>query len=154
MTRSLLAATFLLAVAPAFAGEWRAYVVTSAEDWKAVCAANPEIVYAQEPRVDFSKEMLVLVVGAERSRAGYKVELELFQDPIDATRLTVFYRETPPARSEPAATVLTRPYAYRRVPRSYKTVGFEPNRKLLHTETPARVERWLRHRTGAFEGLE
>lgn len=142
MTKNLLAAAvLLLASSSCFASGWNTYVVKSQDEWKKICETFPEIPAPDEPRADFSKDMLVLVVGAEQSRAGHKVKLVLHQDPIDSARLTVFYRDIPPARSSFNATVMTRAYAYHRVPRSYTKVAFEADRP-LHTQTGQRFERW------------
>lgn len=141
MINKLLAVSLLLASSPAFAGDWNTFVVKSQEEWKQVCARFPEIAAPDEPRADFSTDMLVLVVGAERSRAGHKVEIKLLQDPLDPARLTVFYRDIPPRRSSFGATVMTRAYGYYRVPRRYSTVTFEFNRRL--EPAAGRVQGWL-----------
>lgn len=133
-----LAAVLLLAAAPA-AAQWETFVITTRAEWDAAVAKYPEIPAPDQPRADFAKDMLVLVVGDIRPAAGYKVELTLLADPIDPKRLTVFYREISPKPPILRAAVMTRIYSYHRLPHgSYDTVTFEPNRGV---SAPPRAEK-------------
>lgn len=69
------------------------------------------------PQVDFSRENVVVVFLGQKPHAGVKVEVVVQKDPLDDTRLNVFYREVS-AKSDFVAAVVCEPYAIVKVPRA------------------------------------
>ena len=61
----------------------------------------------------------------ERQSAGVKVEVVVQQDPLDGSRLNVFYKEVA-GRKGFAAQVVCQPFAIVKVPRA-ATIGVEKN---------------------------
>ena len=101
----------------------KAVAVQDERQWEALWsqhdAANPA------PKVDFTKENVVAVFLGERRAAGVRVEVVIQKDPIDGSRLNIFYREA--AGGKPfSAAVLCQPYAIVKVPRA-STIGVEKN---------------------------
>ena len=80
-----------------------------------------------EPAVNFDKQIVVAVFLGERSTGGTKVELTLMNDPLDSSKLVVFYKEVPPAKSGFATQVVCAPFEIRAVAKSYAAVTFERN---------------------------
>ncbi len=72
---------------------------------------------APVPRVDFSKENVVVVFLGLKETAGVKVTIVVQQDPLDSNRLNVFYRESASKKGF-AAEVQCAPYAMVKVPRA------------------------------------
>jgi hypothetical protein len=73
------------------------------------------------PRVDFSRQMLILVTQGRQSSGGYSITVESVRD--DGTRLIVSARERAPGSSCATPQVLTAPYHVVRVRRSSKPVS-------------------------------
>jgi hypothetical protein len=102
-------------------------VVKTQADWEALWKRHSGGELKSLPAADFRREMIVAVFIGERKTAGTKVELEVLPDPMDKTKLVVFYRETPPSDDGFAADVVSRPYAILKVARGYKSVDFALN---------------------------
>jgi len=90
------------------------------------------------PQVDFSKESVVAVFLGERPAAGVTVAVVVQQDPLDGSRLNVFYREVASGKSFSAA-VICQPYAFVKVPRA-ATIGVEKDGQVSIPES-ARASR-------------
>lgn len=101
----------------------RAVAVQDPRSWEALWSQHDAGTPA--PAVDFSKESVVAVFLGERQAAGAKVEVVVQRDPIDASRLNVFYREVKNAKSF-AAQVFCQPFAIVKVPRA-AAIGLEQN---------------------------
>ncbi|HXT02079.1 MAG TPA: hypothetical protein VN915_15490 [Elusimicrobiota bacterium] len=79
------------------------------EIWKQHGASEPA------PAVDFSLNSVVVVFLGQTETAGVKVTVVVQQDPIDSSRLNVFYRRTV-AKKAMSAQVQCQPYAMVLVP--------------------------------------
>jgi hypothetical protein len=105
--------------------EARTAVVRTAAEFQALWKQhNPS---QAAPAVDFDKEIVVAVFLGERRTGGTKVELELMNDPLDSTKLVVFWKEAAPARKGFTTQVVTSPFEMRAVPKRYAAVTFERN---------------------------
>ena len=69
------------------------------------------------PEVDFTQMSIVVVFLGETETAGIKVTVVVQQDPIDSTRINVFYRRTASKKGF-SAQVQSEPYAMVKVPRA------------------------------------
>ena len=76
-----------------------------------------------QPRVDFSKEMVIGVFLGSRPSAGFGIAIVGAE--TEQGGLTVRFRETRPARGGMTAQVITSPYHLAAVPRQSGTVKFE-----------------------------
>ncbi len=81
------------------------------EIWRQHDASTPA------PQVDFSKQNVVVVFLGQTETAGVKVTIVVQQDPIDSTRINVFYRQTVIKKGF-AAQVECQPFAIVKVPRT------------------------------------
>jgi hypothetical protein len=93
---------------------------------------------APVPEVDFSKVSVVVVFLGQTETAGVKVQIVVQQDPLDSTRLNVFYREIV-KKGGFAAQVQCTPYAIVKVPRA-ATIDIEADgvvRVPEHRDAPA-----------------
>lgn len=79
------------------------------------------------PAVDFSQRIVVAVFLGERRTGGTKVELTLMADPLDGSKLVVFYKEIAPAKSGFSTQVVTCPFEIVAVDKKYAAVTFERN---------------------------
>lgn len=79
------------------------------EIWKQHAGSEPA------PEVDFSQTSVVVVFLGQTETAGVKVTVVVQQDPIDSTRLNVFYRRTVTKKGM-SAQVECQPYAMVKVP--------------------------------------
>jgi hypothetical protein len=92
-----------------------AVAVQDEEKWEEVWRKHDAS--APAPKVDFSKESVVVVFLGETPTAGIKVTIIVQQDPLDSNRLNVFYRETVSKKGF-SAQVQSEPYAMVKVPRA------------------------------------
>jgi hypothetical protein len=76
-----------------------------------------------QPRVDFSKEMVIGVFLGSRPSAGF--DIAIVGAEAEQGNLTVRFRETRPAPGMMTAQVITSPYHLAAVPRQSGTVKFE-----------------------------
>jgi hypothetical protein len=76
-----------------------------------------------QPKIDFSREMVVAVFLGSRPSAGFAIDILGTKDEGGA--LVVQYRETRPAKGLIAAQMITSAYAIAAVPRREGTVKFE-----------------------------
>ena len=76
-----------------------------------------------QPRVDFSKEMVIGVFLGSRPSAGF--DIAIVGAEAEQGGLTVRFRETRPAPGLMTAQVITSPYHLAAVPRQSGTVKFE-----------------------------
>lgn len=83
---------------------------------------------APAPDVDFSKQNVIVVFLGKTETAGVKVTIVVQQDPIDSSRINVFYRETVIKKGF-AAQVECQPYAMVKVPRA-ATIDVEKDGKV------------------------
>jgi len=67
--------------------------------------------------VDFTKQNVVVVFLGQTETAGVKVTIVVQQDPLDSSRINVFYRQTVIKKGF-AAQVECQPYAMVKVPRT------------------------------------
>jgi hypothetical protein len=81
------------------------------EIWRQHDASKPA------PEVDFTQTSVVVVFLGETETAGIKVTIVVQQDPLDATRINVFYRRTASKKGF-SAQVQSEPYAIVKVPRA------------------------------------
>lgn len=81
------------------------------EIWKLHAGAQPE------PAVDFSANSVVVVFLGQTETTGVKVTVVVQQDPIDSSRLNVFYRRTVTKKGM-SAQVECQPFAMVLVPRA------------------------------------
>ncbi len=95
--------------------ENRAVVVQSQEQWQALWSEHDAS--APAPEVDFSRESVVAVFGGRTATAGVKIVVVVQRDPIDPSRITVFYREVRVSRGF-SAQVECEPFAFVKVPRA------------------------------------
>ena len=72
---------------------------------------------APAPEVDFTKQSVVVVFLGRTETAGVKVTVVVQQDPLDSSRINVFYRRTA-AKKGFSAPVQCEPYAMVKVPRA------------------------------------
>lgn len=104
------------------------FVVARTQDefaalWKTHAAAK------SAPAVNFSEQIVVGVFLGQQRQAGTKVKLTLMPDPLDSTKLVVFWEGETPSAKGFAAQVLTTPFELRAVPKRYASVAFERNLK-------------------------
>lgn len=99
-----------------------------AAQWKALWAKHKGDAKAVAPAVDFSREMVVAVFLGQKPTAGYKVELKTMPDPLDPSRLVVFYQEVAPSKESFQLSAVTRPFAMRKVAKASEVV-FEADGK-------------------------
>lgn len=85
--------------------------------WRLHAADRPQ------PKVDFSRDMVVAVFLGSRPSAGFAIDILGTKDEGGA--LVVQYRETRPAKGLITAQMLTSAYAIAAVPRREGTVKFE-----------------------------
>jgi hypothetical protein len=81
------------------------------EIWRRHDASKPA------PEVDFTQTSIVVVFLGQTETAGVKVTIVVQQDPIDSTRINVFYRRTANKKGF-SAQVESEPYAMVKVPRA------------------------------------
>jgi len=94
----------------------RQAVARTQAEWSALWKAHD---FDQpEPRVDFSREMVVAVFMGGRPTAGFAVEITSVADGV------VTYRETVPAAGGITAQVLTAPFHIVAVPKQAGTLKF------------------------------
>jgi hypothetical protein len=93
----------------------RAVVVRCQKDWNRLWSEHDAS--APAPEVDFSKESVVAVFGGRVPTAGVRIVIVVQQDPIDSSRLNVFYREERGSRGF-SAQVESEPFAIVKVPRA------------------------------------
>lgn len=103
----------------------RMVVARTAEEFQALWKQHNPAQAA--PAVDFDKQIVVAVFLGERRTGGTKVELTLMNDPLDSTKLVVFYKEVAPQRSSFSTQVVSSPFEIRAVSKSYAAVTFERN---------------------------
>ena len=126
--KTLLAALFLALASSAHAQTWRllqgqhsgvterrAVVVQTEADWRRLWSEHDAA--APAPEVDFSKESVVAVFGGRTATAGARIVLVVQRDPIDPSRVTVFYRETRVSGGF-SAQVECEPFAFVKVERA------------------------------------
>jgi hypothetical protein len=112
--------------------ETRAVAVQDEEKWAEIWREHDAS--APEPEVDFSKENVVVVFLGVKQTAGFKITIVVQQDPIDSSRLNVFYRQSV-AKKGFTAQVECAPYAMVKVPRA-ETIDIEKDSVV---STPERV---------------
>ncbi|MFA5140809.1 MAG: protease complex subunit PrcB family protein [Elusimicrobiota bacterium] len=135
--KSLLIAAFLTFSVPVGAEEWsrlagplsgvretRAVVVTDPAAWQRLWKehAKPFGDSQPVPEVDFKKEMVVAVFLGERPTGGYSVAVEFLPSPAARGELLVRYKENKPSGGAELPSVMTQPFEFRKVPRSYVRV--------------------------------
>lgn len=133
--RNALLAALLLAAAPALAWDRidgqrsgiRTFHVEAVQDesaWKALWARHSPDQPA--PAVDFSREQVAAVFLGAQQTGGYSVGIELMNDPLETSRLVVFYQAVPPSRRGIVATAIAYPFAIVKTRRA-SAVTFEAN---------------------------
>lgn len=129
----------------------RAVVVTSEAQWKAVWSEHRPSETA--PEVDFSREQVVAVFAGRVATAGVRVRIVVQPDPLDASRVNVFYREEV-ARGGFAAEVLSQPYAIVKLPAG-AVVDLERDAvvRVPESKPRARVKRDERKMKALIDGL-
>lgn len=98
-----------------------------AEIWRQHDASAPL------PEVDFARESVIVVFLGRTETAGVKVEVIVQQNPLDQTRLNVFYREIS-AKKGFTAQVVCEPYAIVKVPKAAK-IDLEKDAVVKNPET-------------------
>ncbi|MBN2754638.1 MAG: protease complex subunit PrcB family protein [Candidatus Goldbacteria bacterium] len=73
-------------------------------------------------KVDFSRQMVVLVNSGEKPTAGYSAKIKSIS--IQETKIVILYSETSPAKDAITAQVITSPYSIAVIPISSKPVEF------------------------------
>ena len=73
-------------------------------------------------KVDFTRQMVVLVNSGEKPTAGYSAKINSIV--MQETKIVVFYSETAPAKGAITAQVITSPYSIAIIPISSKPVEF------------------------------
>lgn len=138
MRNALLAAALVLAAAPASAWERidgqrsgiRTFHVEAVQDeaaWQALWARhNPA---EPAPAVDFSSEQVAAVFLGMQTQGGYSVGIELMNDPLESSRLVVFYQAVAPSRRGFHITAVTYPFAFVKTRRA-SAVSFEADSRL------------------------
>lgn len=108
----------------------RTLTVRTPKKWAELWAEHAGDDKARAPYVDFAdSEFVVAVFLGEKTRGGTRVELKPVVDPLDSSRLDVFYREIPP---EAASTQKAcRPFAILKVSQPYKMVAFEADLEVV-----------------------
>ncbi len=101
------------------------------ELWRRHDATSPA------PRVDFSRETVVVVFAGETRTSGVKVEIVVQKDPLDSNRLNVFYSQVVTKKAF-SAQVQCQPFAIVKVPKA-ATVDLEPNGRMSIPENAAPV---------------
>lgn len=104
----------------------RTVVVRCQKDWNRLWSEHDAS--APAPEVDFSKESVVAVFGGRVPTAGVKIVIVVQQDPIDPSRVNVFYREERVSRGL-SAQVESEPFAIVKVPRA-ATIEIERDAKM------------------------
>ncbi len=182
MIRIVLVAAALLAAIPSVAQQWqnealrgqtsaicehKTIVVKSEKQWKELWKEHSGA-QAQEPKVDFSREMVVAVFLGVRNKAGYQIDIVTMPDPLDKNKLVIFYKEIPP-HGDFAAQMITHPFAMIKV-KIHSSVTFEvnqdagvlpgeehkaPSRRITHEETVHMYDTVgrLQGFEGSFDGL-
>lgn len=96
--------------------ESTAVAVKDAKAWEEIWRRHDAS--APVPEVDFSRESVVVVVVGPRQTAGTKVEIVVQKDPLDDSRLNVFYREISAASKSFSAQVQCQPFAIVKIPKA------------------------------------
>ena len=142
----------LLLAAPSFAQQkprWESFsgssavtktrteVVRSEKEWEALWKEHKADQKAIPPKVDFSNEMVVAVFLGQRPNSGFTVEVETRVDPLDASRLVVFYKEAGPKKDRFVMPTVSYPFRMVRVPKA-QSVVFELDApcKMLESSQP------------------
>ncbi len=73
-------------------------------------------------KVDFSRQMVVLVNSGEKPTAGYSAKIKSIS--IQETKIVILYSETAPEKGAITAQVITSPYSIAVIPISSKPVEF------------------------------
>jgi hypothetical protein len=95
--------------------------------WQALWARhNPN---EPVPAVDFSKEQVAAVFLGMRTQGGYSVGIELMNDPLESSRLVVFYQAVAPSRRAFNSTVVSYPFAFVKTRRA-SAVSFEADSRV------------------------
>ncbi len=144
--KNVLLGLALLAAAPASAAPWerlegqhsrvRSFhteVVKDEASWKALWERHAP---GQEvPAVSFDTEQVAAVFLGQTLTAGVKVDVKVSADPLDASRLVVYYKPVQRAPSNFAATVVTHPFAIVKTPRAAAVV-FEADVRFSNPQAP------------------
>lgn len=132
MRNALLAAVLLIA-APSFAWDRidgqrsgiKTFHVEAVQDeaaWQSLWARhNPN---EPVPAVDFSREQVAAVFLGLQTQGGYSVGIELMNDPLESSRLVVFYQAVAPSRRAFNTTAVAYPFAFVKTRRA-SAVSFE-----------------------------
>lgn len=135
MKNALLGLAMLAVVAPAAAwdrldGQYSGVrtqhteAVTDEASWKALWARHaPD---QAVPAVSFEREQVAAVFLGQTPTAGVTVDVDVMNDPLDSTRLVVFYQPVRPARAGFAASVMATPFVFVKTRRAAEVV-FELN---------------------------
>lgn len=99
----------------------RRVVVRTETEWGALWREHQS--EREEPRVDFSRSMVVALFMGARRTAGYAVQVTRVERAGDG--VTVFYRQTAPDPEAMTAQVLTAPFHIIRIERVAGDVRFE-----------------------------
>lgn len=98
----------------------KTYVFKSEKDWKLFSTSNG----MQEPeKIDWSRQMLVVVISPGKPTAGYSIEITDVE--YLANKVIVRYRESAPAPGSMNAQVITSPARAKAVDKSDLPVAFE-----------------------------
>lgn len=133
-------AWLLLALLAAPASAWdriegqrsgiRSFHVEAVQDeaaWQALWARhNPN---EPAPAVDFSREQVAAVFLGMKTQGGYSVGIELMNDPLEDSKLVVFYQAVAPSRRGFATTVVSYPFAFVKTRRA-SAVTFEADSRV------------------------
>ncbi len=135
MKNALLGLALLAAAAPAAAwdrldGQYSGVrtlhteAVTDEASWKALWARHaPD---QPIPQVSFDSEQVAAVFLGQTRSAGVTVDVDVMNDPLDPSRLVVFYQPVRPSRAGFAASVVATPFAFIKTRRA-SAVVFEQN---------------------------
>lgn len=146
MKNTLLVLALLAAAAPASAWERlegqrsgiRSFHVEAVQDeaaWKSLWERHAPGQPA--PEVRFEQEQVAAVFLGETWTGGVKVDVEVQPDPLDRSRLVVFYKPVKPSRAGFAATVVTHPFVIVKTPKA-SAVTFEANASVSNPERQGR----------------
>ncbi|MDX6768895.1 MAG: hypothetical protein SF051_05140 [Elusimicrobiota bacterium] len=131
MKNALLVVSLLAAAVPAAAWDrldgqysgvrsFHTEAVTDEASWRALWARHAP--GQPVPEVRFDSEQVAAVFLGQTQSAGVRVEAEVTADPLDPSRVVVFYRPVRPSRPGFAATVMASPFVFVKTRRASETV--------------------------------
>lgn len=144
MRKALLALAFAVVAAPSMAASWerlegqrsgiREFHVEAVRDaaaWKGLWERHAP--GQPLPEVSFDKEQVAAVFLGQTPTAGVSIELTLANDPLDASRLVVYYSASGRRAPSFAAAVISYPFVIIKTRRA-PAVAFESNARVALPE--------------------